>query len=224
MCGRYTLAPDQTAFDERFSLVGSDLHVVPSFNIAPTQSVVTVTGNGGNQAQLMRWGLIPSWAKDASIGYRMINARAETLAEKPSFRTAFRRRRCLIPADGFFEWTRVGPVKRPMRIVLSSGEPFAFAGLWESWRDQNGERILSCTIITTRPNELMHTIHNRMPVILARDAESVWLDQSVQDPAMLAELLGPFPSEAMEAYEVSTLVNSPRNNDPECIARVRRGC
>ena len=222
MCGRFTLVADDASFEERFSFSGSDLQFVPSFNIAPTQSVLTVRRDGEIHAEYMRWGLIPSWAKDPKIGSPMINARSETLAEKPSFRTAFRRRRCLIPADGFFEWQKSGSSKRPMRIGLKNAELFAFAGLWEYWKDPQGDPILSCTIITTTPNEMMEPIHDRMPVILTREAEDIWLDSDVQDTGLLSELLVPYRAQDMEAYEVSTLVNSPRNNSPEVIAPVGR--
>ncbi|MCH8109783.1 MAG: SOS response-associated peptidase [Chloroflexi bacterium] len=222
MCGRYTLITDMDTLQARFSFERADLGLALSFNVAPTQQVLTVVNDGENRARYMRWGLIPSWAKDASIGSRMINARAETLAEKPSFRSAFRRRRCLVLADSFYEWKKVGTGKTPTRIVLKSREPFAFAGLWESWNAPDGERVLSCAIVTTDPNSLMEPIHNRMPVILSRDAESVWLDQSIEDAAMLGSLLTPYDAEEMEAYEVSTLVNSPANNSPELIARVAR--
>ena len=148
----------------------------------------------------------------------MINARAETVAEKPSFRRALVRRRCLVLSDGFFEWRKHGGKKTPVRVVLKSGEPFAFAGLWETWRPRGGEAIRSCTIITTEPNSFMEPIHNRMPVILSRDAESAWLDRGIEDADLLAGLLAPYPSEEMAAYQVSTLVNSPRNDLPDCIA------
>ena len=168
----------------------------------------------------MRWGLIPSWAKDSSVGNRLINARAETVAERNSFRSAFVRRRCLVLADGFYEWQRVGNAKRPMRIVMKSGEPFAFAGLWDSWRDPNGEIVRSCTIITTEANELLHPIHNRMPVILPRDLESFWLDNDVEDRDALSNVMVPYQSAEMEAYEVSSLVNRPGNNQPEVVLPV----
>ena len=222
MCGRYTLITDMDTLQGRFSFESADLGLALSFNVAPTQQVLTVVNDGENRARYMRWGLIPSWAKDASIGSRMINARAETLAEKPSFRSAFRKRRCLVLADSFYEWKKVGSKKTPTRIALKSREPFAFAGLWESWNTPDGERVLSCAIVTTDPNSLMEPIHNRMPVILSRDAESVWLDQSIEDAAMLGSLLTPYDAEEMEAYEVSTLVNSPANNSPELIARIAR--
>ena len=167
----------------------------------------------------MKWGLIPFWAKDLSIGNRMINARAETVAENRVFRQAFEKRRCLVIADGFYEWMRVGKGKLPMRIILKSGEPFGLAGLWETWKSPKGESVQSCTIITTTPNEVMAPIHNRMPVILTREAEGIWLDPEQSDKNILQELLAPYEAEAMEAYEVSPLVNSPHNDTPDLIAR-----
>ena len=169
----------------------------------------------------MRWGLIPHWAKDPKIGARMINARAETVAEKPAFRDVLRRRRCLVVADGFYEWQRVGASKRPMRIVMRSGEPFAFAGLWSVWRDPDGNRIPSCAIITTSANDQLKPIHDRMPVILPRDVEEFWLDRSMDDPDALSSVLTPYDDDTMEAYEVSTLVNPAANDGPEVIARLR---
>ena len=165
-------------------------------------------------------GLIPSWAKDASVGNRLINARAETVAERNSFRSAFVRRRCLVLADGFYEWQRVGKARRPMRIVMKSGEPFAFAGLWDAWRDPNGGIVRSCTIITTEANELLRPIHNRMPVILPRDLESFWLDHDVEDWEVLSDVLVPYQSAEMDVYEVSSLVNRPGNDSPEVIVPV----
>ena len=231
MCGRFTLI----AWDEverRFLPVGSGMEIIRErfadtgpqrYNIAPTQDVITITGDGEvNAAQFMRWGLVPSWAKDISIGNRMINARAETLAERPSFRVAFRRRRCLVVADSFYEWKRDGRKRTPMRISLESGELFGFAGLWESWKSPEGRRIQSCTIVTTEANEFLAPIHNRMPVILSQDAEPMWLDPDVQDTDALSELLKPYPSDLMKAYEVSSVVNSAANDVPECIVPVRR--
>ena len=221
MCGRFTLTSDQDSFGDRFSFTGFDLGWVPSFNIAPTQEVLTVTNDGSeNRPELMRWGLVPSWAKDPKIGNRMINARSETLTEKPSFRTAFERRRCLIPADGFYEWKREGKAKKPMLITANPGGLFAFAGLWETWKQPDDSWLLTCAIITTSANEFMKSIHDRMPVILPRESEASWLDPEEQDTAMLSELLLPYDSGRMEAYEVSTLVNSPRNNFPEVIEPV----
>ncbi len=232
MCGRFTLI----AWDEiegRFVPAGSGMDMIrerfagadlaPRYNIAPTQDVITITSDGeANTARSMRWGLVPSWAKDISIGNRMINARAETLSERPSFRSAFRRRRCLVIADSFYEWKRNGRSRTPMRISLESGELFGFAGLWESWNSPDGRRILSCTIVTTAANEFLAPIHDRMPVILSQDAEPMWLDPDVQDTDALSELLTPYPSERMAAYEVSSVVNSAANDVPECIAPVSR--
>ena len=168
----------------------------------------------------MRWGLILSWAKSASVGNRLINARAETVAERPSFRTALVRRRCLVIADGFYEWQRAGNARRPMRVVMQTGEPFAFAGLWDSWRGPEGEIVRSCTIITTAPNEVLRPIHDRMPVILPRGMESFWLDPDVEDRDTLSNILVPYPGEEMEAYEVSHLVNRPGNDGPEVVAPI----
>ena len=222
MCGRYSLIADIGELAERFEFDGDGLGHTPSYNIAPTQMALTVTNGGGRSASYMRWGLIPSWAKSASIGSRMINARSETLAERPSFRAALQRRRCLVLADGFYEWQRIGSSRRPMRIMLESGEPFAFAGLWDAWRDTGGETVRSCTIITTAANDLLSPIHDRMPVILPRELESLWLDHDLQDSAALGGFMIPYPIEPMEIYEVSSLVNSPFNDGPEVIVSVPR--
>ena len=167
----------------------------------------------------MKWGLIPFWAKDLSIGNRMTNARAETVAENRVFRQGFQRRRCLVIADGFYEWRKEGKGKVPMRIILNSGEPFGLAGLWETWKSPDGEPVQSCTIIATTPNEVMTPIHNRMPVILTKEAEGIWLDPEHSGHNILQELLVPYEAVAMEAYEVSTLVNSPHSDTPDLIAR-----
>ena len=222
MCGRYSLIADIGELAERFEFDGNGLNHAPGYNIAPTQMALTVTNGEGRRASYMRWGLIPSWAKSASVGNRMINARAETVAERPSFRTALRRRRCLVLADGFYEWQRIGASRRPMRITIESGEPFAFAGLWDVWRDPRDKVVRSCTVITTAANDLLRPIHDRMPVILPRELESLWLDHDIQDPAALGDILTPYPTDAMEAYEVSSLVNSPANNGPEVVAPVGR--
>jgi len=189
------------------------------YNIAPSQEVAVVANNGQNEVEFFQWGLVPSWAKDPAIGNPMINARAESLAEKPSFQRAFRRRRCLILADGFYEWRKEpeGRAKTPMYIRLKSGKPFAFAGLWEIWRPEDGTSLKSCAIITTTPNKLMEQIHNRMPVILPREACEQWLNPEEQPPDKLMGLLNPYPAEEMAAYPVSRFVNDPRNNSPECI-------
>lgn len=220
MCGRFSLIADLGELARRFEFDGDWDAFDARHNIAPTQSILTVVGGEDRRAGLMRWGLIPRWAKAASIGTRMINARAETVAEKPAFRDAFRRRRCLALADGFYEWRRVGKSRTPMRIVMRSREPFAFAGLWSVWRDEDGNRIPSCAIVTTTPNETAAAVHDRMPVILSRDAERLWLDDGVEDPDALSSVLVPYPSELMEAYEVSSLVNSVANDGPEVIEPV----
>ena len=202
----------------RFEFDGDWEALERRYNIAPTQEVLTVVGGENRRAGLMRWGLIPHWAKDPKIGNRMINARAETVAERPVFREALRRRRCLVPADGFYEWQGSGRARRPMRFAMRSGEPFAFAGLWSVWTDPQGNRVPSYTIITTTANDLLRPIHDRMPVILPRDLEEFWLDRSVDDAEALGSILAPYPSDAMEAYAVSPLVNSAANDGPEVVA------
>jgi putative SOS response-associated peptidase YedK len=220
MCGRFTLATDLEQLEERFSFHAATLAFKPHYNIAPSQQILAVISTEERRVGLLRWGLIPSWAKDQSMGDRMINARAETVAEKPSFRRALQKRRCLILADGFYEWRKEGKTKTPMYIRLKSHAPFGFAGLWETWKSPEGEAIHSCTIITTTPNGLMESIHNRMPVILSRDAESQWLDRTIEGPDRLLPLLAPYPADAMEAYAVSSAVNSPRNDAAVCIQPV----
>jgi putative SOS response-associated peptidase YedK len=168
---------------------------------------------------MLHWGLIPSWAKDRKMGSKLINARAETVAEKPAFRSAFRKRRCLVVADGFYEWQQQEnkKQKQPFYFRLSDGEPFAFAGLWEHWQDTTGEEIESCTLLTTEANDLMHPIHNRMPVILEPKNYDLWLDSEATKPELLQPLLHPYPPEEMTAYPVSTAVNKPANDNAECI-------
>ena len=221
MCRRYSLIGDIGELAGRFEFDGDWVKFESMFNVAPTQEVLTVVGRETRCGGFMRWGLIPHWAKDPKIGARMINAKAETVAEKPAFRDVLRRRRCLVVADGFYEWQRVGASKRPMRIVMRSGEPFAFAGLWSVWRDPDGNRIPSCAIITTSANDQLKPIHDRMPVILPRDVEEFWLDRNVDEPGALSSVLTPYDGDAMEAYEVSILVNPAANDGPEVIARLR---
>ena len=217
MCGRFSLTADIGELASRFEFDGNRLDLEPNFNVAPTQNVLTVLGGENRRGGFMRWGLIPHWAKTASIGSRMINARAETVAQRPAFRDAFRKRRCLVLADSFYEWQRAGSVRKPMRIIMESGEPFAFAGLWAMWRDSEGNRIPSCTVITTEANDLLRPIHHRMPVILPREMEEFWLDRDMQDIAVLENALTAYPSELMQTYQVSTLVNSARNNGPQVV-------
>ncbi|MBE3071621.1 MAG: SOS response-associated peptidase [Acidobacteria bacterium] len=223
MCGRFTLTATPTDIKEAFPEVEVPSDLAPRFNIAPSQPVAVIANTGVNRVELYRWGLVPSWAKDPGIGDRLINARAETIAEKPSFRRVYRRRRCLVLADGFYEWRQEpgNRLKTPMYIRLASGRPFAFAGVWDVWRPPEGDLLHSCAIITTAPNALMQVIHNRMPVILPQDAYTRWLDPNEQPPENLDTLLAPFPADAMTAYPVSRFVNSPQNEGPGCIAAVQ---
>ncbi|RME89771.1 MAG: SOS response-associated peptidase [Anaerolineae bacterium] len=219
MCGRFLLTVNAEMLREAFPQFRFPATYAPRYNIAPGQPVLVVPNDGTEEGTFFLWGLIPSWAKDPSIGNRLINARAETLAQKPSFRAAYRYRRCLILADGFYEWRKL-PGKRmkiPYLVRLKSGQPFAFAGLWEEWHAPDGSQVRTCTIITTRPNELVARIHNRMPVILSPDAYATWLSTHPQSPPTLRSLLTPYPAEEMEAYAVSRRVNDARNEGPECI-------
>lgn len=214
MCGRYTLTSPIDRLIDEFGLAGADGDLHPNFNVAPTQEVAAVVAeNGVRRLEMLRWGLVPSWADDPGIGARMINARSETAPEKPSFRGAFRRRRCLIPADGFYEWKREEGGKQPFYIHMGDGRPFAFAGLWESWND--GE-IRSCTILTTSANDLVGPVHERMPVILPAGDRDAWLDPEAEREE-LASLLRPYPGDDLETFPVSRFVNSPRNNDERCV-------
>ncbi len=219
MCGRFTMTIDPTHLQEAFpwAIIPNELN--PRYNIAPSQPIAVIPNSGENILSMYTWGLIPSWSKDPTIGNRMINARAETLAEKPSFRNAYRRRRCLILADGFYEWKQEPNrnSKTPMYIHMKNRNPFAFAGLWELWNSPDGSEIRSCTIITTQPNSLLEPIHNRMPVILPPDAYSRWLDPGEKQPAQLNELLIPFHSSEMEAYPVSKMVNNTQNDSADLI-------
>jgi len=223
MCGRYTLAVDLDTLQAEFNLDSVPADLPPRYNIAPTQPVAVVLNNEGlRQLDAFRWGLIPFWAKDASIGNRMINARAETVAQKPSFKRPLQKQRCLILADGFYEWQKTPQGKIPTYIQLKDGRPFAFAGLWDSWTAPDGEAIPSCTIITTAPNALVAPIHNRMPVILLPDDLEAWLNPIEQSPQTLLSLLKPYPADEMRYHPVSKLVNSPANDLPECIQALNR--
>ncbi len=223
MCGRYTLHTDPSVLAELFGLAEPPI-LAPRYNIAPTQPAAIVRlGLHSKEREwaLVHWGLIPSWSKDPSIGARLINARSETAAEKPSFRAAFRRRRCLAPADGFYEWQKIGRRKQPMYITLRDGEPFAIAALWESWVGADGSEIDSCTLLTTEANELLEPIHNRMPVILDPRDYDLWLgdgsDASPREQDELMHLLRPYPAEEMSAVPVSTYVNNALNEGEGCI-------
>jgi putative SOS response-associated peptidase YedK len=221
MCGRFTLRTPTQAIVEAFDLAGAP-ELPPRYNIAPTQPAAAIRldpQQKNRQWSLLRWGLIPSWADDPAIGNRLINARAETVAIKPAFRHAFQKGRCLVIADGFYEWKKTGSTKQPFYVRLRDDGPFAFAGLSEHW--QRGDQTIdSCAIITTEPNELMAGIHDRMPVILSPENYSLWLDGDFRGQAQLLEMLRPFPTEEMEAHPVSTLVNNPRNETAACIEAV----
>lgn len=224
MCGRFALTSGEQLLLELFGLEEIP-DMAPRYNIAPTQPVAALrekSSGSGRELAHFRWGLIPSWAKDPAIGNRMINARSETAAEKPSFRSAIRRKRCLVVTDGFYEWKkspggRGG--KQPYFIGMADKKPFAFGGIWETWNDRDGGEVESCAILTTTPNELLETIHDRMPVILKPQDYDVWLDGKMQDMARLSKLFSPFDARQMDAYPVSTVVNSPRNDTPDCVVQ-----
>lgn len=226
MCGRYTLIRLQDILEKFPWIEHLPPGIVPRYNIAPTQPLLAIANDKPDEFTHLAWGLVPSWAKDPSIGNRMINARAETIAEKPAFRNALKRRRCLLPADGFYEWKAEPGSKRktPMRIRLKDGKPFAFAGLWEQWHDPagTGSELRTCTILTTAPNELMARIHDRMPVIVPPDRYRDWLAPGEADPENLREFLGAYPAAEMQAEPVSTFVNSPKNEGPGCVEAVAK--
>jgi putative SOS response-associated peptidase YedK len=220
MCGRFTLFEADKILSKEFG-VSSIPPLSPRYNIAPSQLVATVratTAGSGREIALLRWGLIPSWSKDPAIGNRLINARAETAREKPSFRNAFKRHRCLIPANGFYEWQRLERGKQPFYIRMRDGHPFAFAGLWDRWESPDEGIVETCAILTTDANDVLAPIHDRMPVILPAIEYDRWLDLSLQNPDSLAPLLVPFPPEEMLAFPVSPRVNAPSTDDEKCIA------
>jgi putative SOS response-associated peptidase YedK len=232
MCGRYTLSQGEKVVEAIPNVtIREDLRQVLErgrFNIAPTQDILAAVPSGaGPELRVMRWGLIPSWAQDGSAAGQLINARAETLAQKPAFRGAFRQRRCVIPADGFYEWRKnADGSKTPFYARLKSGRGFAFAGLWETWRDAAGETLATCTIITTAPNALLSPIHNRMPAMLSAEAVGRWLapgGTTASEAEGLLALLRPFPAEAMEIYAVSRAVNSATHEGRELVAAVEDG-
>jgi putative SOS response-associated peptidase YedK len=221
MCGRFTLRAPAGVIAQQFSLFDVP-NFTPSYNIAPTQSVAVVrqsatAAQSQREIVWMHWGLIPSWAQDRSMASHTINARAETASQKPAYRAAFRRRRCLVLADGFYEWQRTDGQKQPYFIHMTDDRPFAFAGLWETWEGSEANYLESCTLLTTEANELMRPIHDRMPVILPPEDHERWLDPNVQDPAAVSPLLRPYPDAEMEAHMVSTYVNSPTHDSPACV-------
>jgi len=215
MCGRYSLTK---GIDEISAGLGVlPLELQPRYNIAPTQEAPVVLHDHQRQIKLLRWGLVPAWAKDESIAFKTINARAESVATTASFREAFKLRRCLILADGFYEWRKQGRVKLPVRFTLKNEEVFGFGGLWETWRKPDGTELGTFTIITTDANELTKTVHDRMPVIIPPESYDQWLDPKLNTLEPLQTLLRPFPAEAMKCYEVDPVVNSVANDSPQCV-------
>jgi putative SOS response-associated peptidase YedK len=211
MCGRFSIAKERDEIEDRFEIHIDPAMFTKNYNAAPSQILPIITNEEQEQASFHKWGLIPHWAKDETIGNKLINARGETIAEKPSFRDAAEKRRCLVVSDGFYEWQRSGGEKQPYRITLADESLFTFAGLWESWKAEDGRDVRTFTIITTEPNELMKPIHNRMPVMLTPDNERVWIsDESLED---VMHLLKPYDEKEMNAYPVTKKVNSPKNND-----------
>jgi putative SOS response-associated peptidase YedK len=214
MCGRYSFILEDEMIKERFGVTVRSAIYKARYNCAPGQKLAVISNGNPGELSLYRWGLIPFWAKDPKIGYKLINARAESVLEKPSFKTPFRSRRCLVLSDGFYEW-RKGPEKTPYRIARRDGAAFAMAGLWDKWTSPEGEEIRSFSILTTGPNSLMEKIHDRMPVILERETEKEWIENNSTEK--LLEFLKPCPSPSLVAFPVSSLVNSPKNDSPELI-------
>jgi len=223
MCGRFSLAKEAKAIQEALAMFDIDEMIRPRYNIAPTQPVVTVlnhaVGGTKNRTTFTQWGLIPFWAKDPKIAYNLINARSETAHEKPSFKGPFKRKRCILIADGYYEWKKVtgSSVKQPVYYKMKDHVPFALAGLWDEWHDGGGGLHMTSTILTCRPNDLAQLVHARMPCILRADDYEAWLDPHFDDISKLKKMLEPYPSKEMEAYEVETIVNRASNDVPECI-------
>jgi putative SOS response-associated peptidase YedK len=227
MCGRFIQIIDPELIEVDFSELEVDEEAlsrfIPSYNVTPTKDILTVLNTPTPRLTLTHWGLIPYWSKDKNIGSRMINARSETLIDKPSFKEPLKRNRCIIPAIGFYEWDTANKTRTPYLIRLKSGKPLAFAGLWDRWRDkETGNTIISSTIITTEANSLIAQIHGRMPAILSPGCFKSWLSSQREEEVALLNCLKPYPAEEMEAYEVSKLVNDPRNDSPEIIDHVLR--
>jgi putative SOS response-associated peptidase YedK len=221
MCGRFSLRVPADQIAKHFQLEEVP-NITERYNIAPSQMVATIYAKEATNRQFewMRWGLIPSWAKDEKIGYKLINARSETVTEKPAFRSAFKSRRCLLMADGFYEWQKQGKKKQPYYFQMRDASVFAFAGLWESWNAPDGELVQSCTLLTTTANALVQPVHERMPVILSPESYEVWLNAQLKDSEELLPLLKPFSEDKMMAYPVSSVVNTPANDRRECIEKL----
>ena len=228
MCGRFTLTSNSDALQERFGFLSefTDAEFFdhgPRYNIAPTQAVLTVTNDGQIRGEVMRWGLIPFWAKDLKVGARMINAVGETVSTKPAFREAFKKRRCLVLANGFYEWKKDGNRRLPTYIYSKNNEPLAFAGLWETWKSSESPVVRSCAIVTTSANSFIEPLHNRMPVILSGETQALWLDPLTEDPANLEPLLIPAPEELLTSHRVAETVNSVKNQGPGLILPLAEG-
>lgn len=218
MCGRFSLKSTIQAIEEEFDIEYNEVDIIPRYNIAPTQNVAVVVYDERRILKLFRWGLIPYWAKDHTIGNRLINARAETLTQKIVFKNLLKKSRCIIVADGFYEWEK--GTKNPYYFCMKTKRPFGFAGLWTKWKNPEGNTIFSCTIITVEPNSIVGKIHNRMPAILRKSYYKIWLDNSVSNEMELLKVLKPYSDEEMMAYQVSKIVNSPANDNPACIEPV----
>jgi len=223
MCGRYRLSRRKQIIEEHFDSVSGDEDWSPRYNVAPTQSVLVIRQNpkeAVRELSLFRWGLIPSWAKDPAGAAQMINARSETAATKPAFRDALKSRRCVIPADGFYEWMRTAKAKQPYCFEVNGGELFAFAGIWDRWKDPSGNWVKTCSILTTTPNAVTSPIHDRMPVILDPDDYDQWLDPGMTSVGAASELLKPYDARQMRCYPITTRINSAANDDAECCHQV----
>lgn len=224
MCGRYRLSRRKQIIEEHFDTVSGEGDWSPRYNIAPTQPIPVIRQNPKQpvrELSLIRWGLIPSWAKDSSAAANMINARSETASTKPAFREALKSRRCLIPADGFYEWAKTGNAKQPYSFEVNEGELFAFAGIWDRWNDRSGNAVETCSILTTTPNALTSAVHDRMPVILDPDDYDVWLDPWMKDMAAASDLLKPYDARQMRCYPISTRINHVGNDDQECCGSIK---
>jgi len=220
MCGRFTLTKDVADFATQLGLEYDPAKHNPRFNICPSQPVIVILNDEGQpEITTAKWGLIPSWSKDPAIGNKLANARAEGITEKPSFRTPFKRKRCLVLSDGFYEWRQTKP-KAPFYFRMKNKAVFAFAGLWDAWRDPSGEEMRTCCLITTTPNSVVAKVHHRMPVILEETNYRLWLSEEEQSVEQLLKLLQPYPAEKMEGYEISTYVNKPENSGPQCIVPI----